>query len=205
MVPETTTVDIPKVDTSISSLEENLQPTPKEVTVRETELIPSLHVRKNHPSSFIIRDPSARITTRKKDKVDYTKMIVDLCYTSSIEPTSVDETLKDEYWIHAMQEELLQFKRNNVWTLVPKPEEANIIEEVDFDETLAHVARVEAIHLLLSISFIRFIDPKFSQHVYKLNKALYGLKQAPRAWYDQFIAYLGRKGYTRGGTDKTLL
>ena len=28
-----------------------------------------------------------------------------------------------------MQEELLQFKRNNVWTLVPKPEEANIISK----------------------------------------------------------------------------
>ena len=54
-------------------------------------------------------------------------MIADLCYTSSIEPTSVDEALKDEYWIHAMQKELFQFKCNNVRTLVPKLEEANII------------------------------------------------------------------------------
>ncbi|TYK26469.1 putative mitochondrial protein [Cucumis melo var. makuwa] len=46
---------------------------------------------------------------------------------ASIEPTSVDAALKDEYWINAMQEELLQFKHNNVWTLVPKPEGANII------------------------------------------------------------------------------
>ena len=29
-----------------------------------------------------------------------------------------------------------------------------------------------------------FEDPKYPNHVYKLNKALYGLKQAPRAWYD---------------------
>jgi hypothetical protein len=29
-----------------------------------------------------------------------------------------------------------------------------------------------------------FEDPKFSNHVYKLQKALYGLKQAPRAWYE---------------------
>ena len=28
-----------------------------------------------------------------------------------------------------------------------------------------------------------FDDPKFPNHVYKLQKALYGLKQAPRAWY----------------------
>ncbi|KAA0064160.1 putative mitochondrial protein [Cucumis melo var. makuwa] len=55
-------------------------------------------------------------------------MIAGLCYTSAIEPTSVYATLKDEYWINAIQEELLQFRRNNVWTLVPKPEGANIIE-----------------------------------------------------------------------------
>ena len=59
--------------------------------------------------------------------MDYKKMIVDLCYISSIEPISVNESLKDEFFINAMQEELLQFKRNNVWTLVPKPEGANII------------------------------------------------------------------------------
>jgi hypothetical protein len=29
-----------------------------------------------------------------------------------------------------------------------------------------------------------FEDPKFPNHVYKLQKALYGLKQAPRAWYE---------------------
>ena len=30
----------------------------------------------------------------------------------------------------------------------------------------------------------RFEDPRFPNHVYKLDKALYGLKQARRAWYD---------------------
>ncbi|KAL4032765.1 hypothetical protein IC575_005847 [Cucumis melo] len=54
-------------------------------------------------------------------------MIADLCYVSAIEPTSVENSLKDEYWINAIQEELLQFKRNNVWTLVPKPDGANVI------------------------------------------------------------------------------
>ena len=29
-----------------------------------------------------------------------------------------------------------------------------------------------------------FKNPKFPNHVYKLDKALYGLKQAPRAGYD---------------------
>ncbi|TYK03217.1 uncharacterized protein E5676_scaffold298G00290 [Cucumis melo var. makuwa] len=74
-------------------------------------------------------DPSTGIITRKKEKVDYSKMIADLCYTSTIEPSTVDVALKDEYWINAMQEELLQFRRNNVWTLVPKLEGANIIDK----------------------------------------------------------------------------
>ncbi|KAA0064267.1 putative mitochondrial protein [Cucumis melo var. makuwa] len=42
-------------------------------------------------------DPSAGITTRRKEKVDYSKMIADLCYVSAIEPTSVENALKDEY------------------------------------------------------------------------------------------------------------
>ncbi|KAA0035266.1 putative mitochondrial protein [Cucumis melo var. makuwa] len=127
MVPDTTMVDMSKADTGTNSVDKSSKSTPREATTEETEPIPSSHVRKNHPSSSIIGDPLTGITTRKKDKVDYTKMTVGLCYTSAIEPTSVDVALKDEYWINAMQEKLLQFKRNNVWTLVPKPEGANII------------------------------------------------------------------------------
>ncbi|KAL0549221.1 hypothetical protein IC582_013702 [Cucumis melo] len=48
------------------------------------------------------------------------------------------------------------------------------------------------------------VNSEFPRHVYKLNKALYGLKQAPRAWYERLTIYLGDKGYSRGGTDKTL-
>ena len=39
-----------------------------------------------------------------------------------IEPTKVDEALTDDGWILAMQDELNQFKKNDVWDLVPKPE-----------------------------------------------------------------------------------
>ncbi|KAA0038999.1 envelope-like protein [Cucumis melo var. makuwa] len=195
LAPTCTPVD--KADTETTNSDLCSKSTPKEAVVEGTLSIPSSHVRKNHPSSLIIDDPSAGITTRKKDKVDYSKMIADLCYTSTIEPTSVEAALKDEYWINAMQEELLQFKHNN-------------IEGVDFDETFTPVTRLEAIRLLLGISCIRkfklyqidvksaflngylneevyvaqpkgFVDSEFPQHVYKLNKALYGLKQAPRA------------------------
>ena len=107
------------------------------------------------------------------------------------------------------------------------------VEGLDFEETFAPVARLEAIRLLLGIAchlkfklyqmdvksaFLNgylneevyvaqpkgFIDPHQPEHVYKLKKALYGLKQAPRAWYERLTKYLIEKGYTRGGVDRTL-
>jgi len=36
-----------------------------------------------------------------------------------IEPTSINDALKDDGWIVAMQEELNQFQRNEVWDLIP--------------------------------------------------------------------------------------
>jgi len=44
-----------------------------------------------------------------------------------IELATVDEALSDDGWILAMQEELNQFQRNDVWNLVPKPQHKNII------------------------------------------------------------------------------
>jgi hypothetical protein len=90
---------------------------------------------------------------------------------------------------------------------------------MDFEETYALVARLEAIRMLLAFAahhnfklyqmdvksaFLNgpiqelvyveqppgFEDPKFSNHVYKLQKMLYGLKQEPRAWYECFKEFL---------------
>ena len=46
---------------------------------------------------------------------------------SLIEPSSIDEALLDNDWILAMQEELNQFTRNDVWDLVPRPKGFNVI------------------------------------------------------------------------------
>ena len=48
-------------------------------------------------------------------------------FVSKIEPQSVCEALKDEFWTAAMKEELNQFVRNEVWTLVPKTNQMNVI------------------------------------------------------------------------------
>ncbi|GJY96877.1 retrovirus-related pol polyprotein from transposon TNT 1-94 [Tanacetum coccineum] len=85
---------------------------------------------------------------------------------------------------------------------------------IDFEESFAPVARLEAIRLFIAhaasmnmvifqmdvkTAFLNgelnevvyvsqpegFVDPEHPSHVYRLKKALYGLKQAPRAWYDK--------------------
>jgi hypothetical protein len=49
-----------------------------------------------------------------------------------------------------------------------------------------------------------FEDPKYPNHVYKLDKTLYGLKQAPRAWYDCLKDFLLKQGFEIGKVDLTL-
>ena len=44
-----------------------------------------------------------------------------------IEPTTVGEALSYDEWIVAMQEELNEFQRNDVWDLVARPSQKNII------------------------------------------------------------------------------
>ncbi|GJR50316.1 retrovirus-related pol polyprotein from transposon TNT 1-94 [Tanacetum coccineum] len=115
---------------------------------------------------------------------------------STMEPRNVKEAMIVHAWIGSMQEELLQFKR--------------LDEGIDFEESFALVARMEAIRIFLAYAahksftvfqmdvktaflhgtlkedvYVRqpegFIDDDHPRHVYKLKKALYGLKQAPRA------------------------
>ena len=49
------------------------------------------------------------------------------CYLSQVEPTKVEEALRDESQVEAMHEELLPFQRNDVRNLVPRPEGEHII------------------------------------------------------------------------------
>jgi hypothetical protein len=49
------------------------------------------------------------------------------CYLAQTESKKVDEALQDESWITTMHEELHQFTRNDVWTLVPRSADHNVI------------------------------------------------------------------------------
>nr|GEX01444.1 retrovirus-related Pol polyprotein from transposon TNT 1-94 [Tanacetum cinerariifolium] len=106
-------------------------------------------------------------------------------------------------------------------------------EGIDFEESFAPVARMEAIRIFLAYAahkgftvyqmdvktaFLHgslkedvymcqpkgFIDAHHPSHVYKIKKALYGLKQAPRAWYDELSTFLLQNGFSKGIIDHTL-
>jgi hypothetical protein len=107
------------------------------------------------------------------------------------------------------------------------------VEGLDFWETFAPVAHLEAIRILLAFStskgfklyqmdvksdflngviheeiYVRqplgFENPKYPNRVYKLLKSLYGLKPAPQAWYGRLKTFLLDHGYVMGSVDKTL-
>nr|GEW43147.1 retrovirus-related Pol polyprotein from transposon TNT 1-94 [Tanacetum cinerariifolium] len=78
---------------------------------------------------------------------------------------------------------------------------------IDFEESFALVARLEAIRIFLVVYVSQpdvFVDPDNPNHVYKLKEALYGLKQAPRAWYYMLSSFLISQDFSKGSVDPTL-
>nr|GEW97863.1 hypothetical protein [Tanacetum cinerariifolium] len=136
------------------------------------------------------------------------------------------EALTQSCWIEAMQEELNEFERlENKARLVAQGYRQE--EGIDFEESFAQVARLEAIRIFLAYAVYKnmviyqmdvktaflngnlreevyvsqpngFVDPDNPNHVYKLKKALYGLKQAPRAWYDMLSSFLLSQDFSKG-------
>jgi len=80
--------------------------------------------KSSHPEDQIIWNKDSPRRTRSYFRQE--EFMIGLL--SVIEPATVDEALSDDGWILAMQEELNQFQRNDVWDLVPKPPQKNIIE-----------------------------------------------------------------------------
>ncbi|GKF22115.1 retrovirus-related pol polyprotein from transposon TNT 1-94 [Tanacetum coccineum] len=167
-------------------------------------------------------------------------------------------------WIDAMQEEIHEFERLQVYKLVSCPDKVMLIklkwiykvktdkfsgvlknkarlvaqglrqeEGIDFEESFAPVARIEAISIFVAnaanknmlifqmdvkTAFLNgelkeevyvlqpegFFDQEYPSHVYKLKNALYGLKKAPCAWYDMVSSFLISQHFYKGVVDPTL-
>nr|GEU47902.1 Gag-Pol polyprotein [Tanacetum cinerariifolium] len=73
---------------------------------------------KDHPLEQVIREPSRPVLTRNQLRSDGDMCMYALT-VSTMEPKNVKEAMTDPAWIDSMQEELLQFKRLDVWVLVP--------------------------------------------------------------------------------------
>ncbi|GJU72357.1 retrovirus-related pol polyprotein from transposon TNT 1-94 [Tanacetum coccineum] len=218
---------------------------------------------KDHPLDNIIGELKRPVSTRLQLHEQALFCYYD-AFLTSVEPKNYKDALTQACWIEAMQEELHEFDRLEVWELVPRPDKVMIItlkwiykvkldemggilknkarlvargyrqeEGIDFEESFAPVARLDAIRIFLAYvahmnmivyqmdvktTFLNgilreevyvsqpdgFVDQDNPNHVYKLKKALYGLKQAPRAWYDLLSKFLLSQEFSKGTVDPTL-
>ena len=130
-----------------------------------------------HPVNQIVGNPQSGVRTRRATQDE----CLHSCFISQVEPKKVEEALSEPDWVLAMQEELNQFERNQVWKLVPRPKNRSVVgtkwvfrnkldengiiirnkarlvakgysqeEGIDYDETFAPVARMEAIRIFLA-------------------------------------------------------
>nr|GEV19827.1 hypothetical protein [Tanacetum cinerariifolium] len=210
--------DTNRVEAYLGNMEYNISASPT----------PTFRIHKDYPKSLIIGPVDTPVQTRLKSKemeeqsfiaTIHQKTTPDLlqfcpfsCFLSQEEPKKISDALKDPSWVEAMQEELLQFKIQNVWIFVDCPEGE---EGINYEEVFAPVARIEAIRLFLAYaSFMGFtvnqMDVKsaflygtIDEEVY-VEKAIYGLHQAPRAWYGTLSKYLLNNGFQWGTIDQTL-
>ncbi|GJS87908.1 retrovirus-related pol polyprotein from transposon TNT 1-94 [Tanacetum coccineum] len=219
--------------------------------------------RIDHPIANVIGDPSRSVFTRKQLQTDTMWCYFD-AFLTLVEPKNFKQAMTEPSWIDAMQEEIHEFQRLEVWELVSCPDKVLLIklkwiykvktdefggvlknkarlvaqgfrqeEGIDFEESFAPVARIEAIRIFVAnaahknmmiyqmdvkTAFLNgelkeevyvsqpegFVDQDNPSHVYKLKKALYGLKQAPRAWYDMLSSFLISQQFSKGAVDPTL-
>ncbi|GJT89132.1 retrovirus-related pol polyprotein from transposon TNT 1-94 [Tanacetum coccineum] len=113
---------------------------------------PSTHICiKSHPLEQVIGDPSKPMMTRNRLQTD-SELCMYALTVSTLEPKNIKEAMSDHSWIESMQDELHQFKRLDVWELVPRPDGKNIIAEegIDFKESFTPVARLEAVRMFVA-------------------------------------------------------
>ncbi|GJY29025.1 retrovirus-related pol polyprotein from transposon TNT 1-94 [Tanacetum coccineum] len=98
----------------------------KDLEVKENEPlnkeITNIKSSKDHPIETVIGSLNQRtLRSQVQNQSNF------FCFVSSVEPKNIKEAIQDESWTMAMQEELNQFKTNDVWSLVPPPKNQTII------------------------------------------------------------------------------
>ncbi|GJU47551.1 retrovirus-related pol polyprotein from transposon TNT 1-94 [Tanacetum coccineum] len=202
-----------------------------------------------HPLENIIGDKDRPVSTRKQLETDAMWCFFNE-FLTHVEPKTYKQALEHSCWIEAMQEEIHEFERLDVWILVPCPDNILIIPlkwifkikldeygdvlknkarlvakgyrqeaGIDFEESFAPVARLEAIRLFIAhaasmnmvifqmdvkTAFLNgelnevvyvsqpegFVDPEHPSHVYRLKKALYGQTSSTCRGMNKLSAFL---------------
>ncbi|GJT22450.1 retrovirus-related pol polyprotein from transposon TNT 1-94 [Tanacetum coccineum] len=75
---------------------------------------------RDHPLEQVRGNPTMPVQTRRQLAAD-PEMCMFALTVSIVEPKNIKEAMADSAWIEAMQDELHQFDRLNVWELVDKP------------------------------------------------------------------------------------
>ncbi|GJZ71076.1 retrovirus-related pol polyprotein from transposon TNT 1-94, partial [Tanacetum coccineum] len=180
------------------------------ITTPNQSTQPHEHLRKwtnSHPLDNIIGHPSRPVSTQKQLATNalwcfYNSVL------SKVEPKNFKSAVTKDCWFQVKLDEYCDVLKNKA-RLVAKGYRQE--EGLDFEESFALVARLEAIRIFLAnaasknmtvyqmdmkTAFLNgelkeevyasqpegFIDPDRPHHVYRLKKALYGLKQAPQAY-----------------------
>nr|GEY44669.1 retrovirus-related Pol polyprotein from transposon TNT 1-94 [Tanacetum cinerariifolium] len=221
------------------------------------------HWTKDHPLEQVIRNPSQSVRTRRQLESDgeicMFALTVSRTKPKNIKEAMADSTWVESMQEELYQFDRLDVWElvdrplckniiNMKWLWKNKRDEENTVirnksslvakgyaqkEGVDFKESFAPVARLEAVRLFIAYAAHKsftvyqmdvktvflygplkeevyvnqpdgFVDPYHHDKVYRLKKALYGLKQAPRAWYDELSNFLISKGFSKGSIDPTL-
>ncbi|GJV83016.1 putative ribonuclease H-like domain-containing protein [Tanacetum coccineum] len=184
--------------------------------------IPTIRVHKDHPLEQIIRDIQSAPQTRRMTKN----------VTEHGLHQKGNQALTDPSWIEAMQDELLQFKLQKVWTLVDLPYGKRVIgtkwvyrnKKDDRGIVVRNKARLvaqgytqeegidydEVFAPVARIEAIRLFLAYASFMgfiVYQMDVKsafLYGTIEEEVAWYETLSTYLLENRFRRGTIDKTL-
>nr|GEV61578.1 hypothetical protein [Tanacetum cinerariifolium] len=203
-------------------------------------IIETIHVDFDELAAMASVDNTLGPVAQRKERPVSTRLQLHeqalFCYYDAfltvVEPNTYKDALIQSCWIEAMQEELNEFEHlRNKAQLVARDYHQE--EGIDFEESFAPVARLEAIRIFIVFTahmnmvvyqmdvktmylngnlrekvYVSqpngFVDTDNPNHVYKLKKAHYVLKQAPRAWYDMLSSFLTSQDFSKGSVDPTL-
>ncbi|GJX10098.1 retrovirus-related pol polyprotein from transposon TNT 1-94 [Tanacetum coccineum] len=171
--------NIPPLNTQTTPITTSQAPT-QAPTVTTTENINQAETQKMHKLKKKNLSTSLVHRTRRQLEIDG-EMSMFALTVSRTEPKNIKEAMADSAWIEAMQEEIHQFERLDVWELVDRPLCKNVInmkwlwknkrdeentvirnkarlvakgygqqEGIDFEESFAPVARLEAVRLFVA-------------------------------------------------------